>query len=315
MRLEWIEDILAVLDTGSFANAAPVRNLTQSAFTRRIRTIEENIGAPLFDRSKKPVELLHHVKTQEPLMRSLVMSLHELRSEFTNAGATAALRVSLACQHSLAMTISPALIKNIVENKDISVRVSSANRDACLMMLLSGSVDFAIIFRTTTDENPAENPAFIEATLQSEMLLPVASMEFLDSTRHRWATDGIPIISYPSDVFLGQQMRTAVYPVLHSTYQTQSAVETALTLAAAQYAAAGLGVAWIPASVAEEYFQSNKLINLANELTSHELHVTLTALSTKKTDSMIDIWNKLKGPYAHELRKHRQVVDHHAGWS
>ncbi len=292
MRLEWIEDILAVLDTGSFANAATVRNLTQSAFTRRIRTIEENIGAPLFDRSKKPVELLHHVRTQEPSMRSLVMSLRELRSEFTGAGGAAVFRVSLACQHSLAMTISPALIKKIVENKDVSVRVSSANRDACMMMLLSGTVDFAIIFGTTADEIPGENPAFTEATLQSETLLPVANMEFLESTRQRWRTDGIPIISYPSDVFLGQQMRNSVYPVLHSTFQTHSVVETALTLAAAQYAVAGLGVAWIPASVAEEYFESKKLINLENELPSHELRVTLTTLSTKKTKSVIDIWDK-----------------------
>ena len=37
MRLEWIEDILAVLDTGSLARAAEKRLLTQSAFTRRVR--------------------------------------------------------------------------------------------------------------------------------------------------------------------------------------------------------------------------------------------------------------------------------------
>jgi DNA-binding transcriptional LysR family regulator len=40
MRLEWLDDILAVAQTGSFSEAAQKRHLTQSAFSRRIRTIE-----------------------------------------------------------------------------------------------------------------------------------------------------------------------------------------------------------------------------------------------------------------------------------
>ncbi len=39
MRLEWIEDILCVIDTGSFTQAAQKRHLTQPAFTRRIHGI------------------------------------------------------------------------------------------------------------------------------------------------------------------------------------------------------------------------------------------------------------------------------------
>ncbi len=41
IRLEWLEDILAVAETGSFSEAAERRHLTQSAFSRRIRNIED----------------------------------------------------------------------------------------------------------------------------------------------------------------------------------------------------------------------------------------------------------------------------------
>jgi DNA-binding transcriptional LysR family regulator len=34
MRLEWLEDILAVMETGSFIRAAEQRLLTQPAFSR-----------------------------------------------------------------------------------------------------------------------------------------------------------------------------------------------------------------------------------------------------------------------------------------
>ncbi|MFU8778000.1 MAG: helix-turn-helix domain-containing protein, partial [Roseovarius sp.] len=50
MRLEWLDDILAVADAGSLARAAEIRHVSQSAFTRRLRAIEDTLGVPLFDR-------------------------------------------------------------------------------------------------------------------------------------------------------------------------------------------------------------------------------------------------------------------------
>lgn len=297
MRLEWIKDILAVLDTGSFANAAEVRHLTQSAFTRRMRMIEQHIGAQLFDRSKKPVELLHHVKAQESIMRSLVLTLHDLRTELSEFGDTAPLRVSIACQHSIATTLSPSLIREIIQDSSVSVRVKSANRDACLMMLLSGAVDLAVLYGLLDDEILGDSPAFVEIKLPSETLLPVASPNFITETRSHWQHSSIPIISYPSDVFLGQQMRNWVYPIIHKKFHTRSVVETALTLAAAQYALEGLGIAWIPASIAKNYILSNQLINLEAEFPTHNLSVTLTKLATNNTQNINGIWAALVDHY------------------
>lgn len=71
MRLEWIEDILAVHDTGSLRAAASKRLLTASAFTRRIRVLEEAIGTDIFDRRKKPVVLRPHVLELIPQLRDV----------------------------------------------------------------------------------------------------------------------------------------------------------------------------------------------------------------------------------------------------
>ncbi|MCB2102451.1 MAG: LysR family transcriptional regulator, partial [Rhodobacterales bacterium] len=37
MELSWLEDFVALAETGSFSRAAERRNLTQPAFSRRIR--------------------------------------------------------------------------------------------------------------------------------------------------------------------------------------------------------------------------------------------------------------------------------------
>ena len=78
MQLDWIDDILAVIDTGSLAAAAERRLLTQPAFTRRVRGIEERIGAALFDRSRKPVAVLPGVLALEPEL-SPAVQLHPRR--------------------------------------------------------------------------------------------------------------------------------------------------------------------------------------------------------------------------------------------
>ena len=57
MDLEWLEDFVALARVGSFSKAAAQRYVTQPAFSRRIRSLEDWAGAVLFDRATNPVEL------------------------------------------------------------------------------------------------------------------------------------------------------------------------------------------------------------------------------------------------------------------
>ncbi|MBL9048416.1 MAG: LysR family transcriptional regulator, partial [Tabrizicola sp.] len=45
MDLNWLEDFLALAESRSFSRAAEVRGVTQSAFSRRIRALEDWLGA------------------------------------------------------------------------------------------------------------------------------------------------------------------------------------------------------------------------------------------------------------------------------
>ena len=57
MNLIWLEDFLALAATGNFSRAAEERHSSQPAFSRRIRGLEEWVGADLFDRSTQPARL------------------------------------------------------------------------------------------------------------------------------------------------------------------------------------------------------------------------------------------------------------------
>ena len=81
MKLEWLEDLLAVIETGSLNEASRKRYLTQPAFTRRIQTIERYIGVELFDRSHKPLRVKESVARNEEKIRQIVRSLRDITSD------------------------------------------------------------------------------------------------------------------------------------------------------------------------------------------------------------------------------------------
>ncbi len=54
MELGWLEDFLALRELGSFTAAAERRNISQSAFSRRIQSLEDWLGVTLIDRSVRP---------------------------------------------------------------------------------------------------------------------------------------------------------------------------------------------------------------------------------------------------------------------
>ena len=50
--LQWFKDLGRLALTGNFSQAAHLNNISQSAFSRRIKALEEWVGTPLVDRSR-----------------------------------------------------------------------------------------------------------------------------------------------------------------------------------------------------------------------------------------------------------------------
>ncbi len=57
MELTWIDDFIALDQTQNFTLAAQQRCTTQSAFSRRIKSMEDWFGCDLFDRDVRPISL------------------------------------------------------------------------------------------------------------------------------------------------------------------------------------------------------------------------------------------------------------------
>ena len=79
LGLDWLEDFLALADSGNFSRAAEARAIAQPAFSRHIRALEEWVGVDLFDRSAHPAALTPAGQRFQPLLQKLLIDLEAAR--------------------------------------------------------------------------------------------------------------------------------------------------------------------------------------------------------------------------------------------
>ncbi len=297
MRLEWLEDLLAVAETGSFHEAAERRFLTQSAFSRRIQNIEDHVGTELFDRSRKPVQLSPTMADKRDHIQRLAVELRQLVLDLKLDARIASNRVVLTSQHSLTTALMPNLLKELRrKNQTIHVRLRSANLDECVGLLLSRQADIAIIYRVPGEDHPV-NAGYVEsATIGFDRLIPVIDARALNDLTVELAGHELPYIAYPSDVFFGGMMGRLIVPGLSGVTRLVPIVETALTLAALEMATVGIAVAWVPESLARQRIRDGLVVDLSDMLLSCPLEITAVRLLGTSGPVASAVWMQITRP-------------------
>ncbi len=296
MRLEWLEDILAVAATGSFVKAAERRHLTQPAFSRRIKVIEEFFGTELFDRSRKPVELKAVVLDRQGELAELAAALRSLVTDLRQQGRSAQRRIVIASQHSVAVSVAPSIVRRLTLTHDLRIRLRSANRDDCCALLLTGQADIALLYVTDEYQLDIEGQFIEIINLRSDKLIPVYNASISDDLQKMISQGSIPVVVYPEDVFLGKVMVRNIFPALVDQLTLIPKVETALTLAALQMAHAGVGVAWLPEALAQEHIQSGLFEDFSAALGAYQLQLVAVRGRGARSHAIDSYWKTITEP-------------------
>lgn len=72
---KWLEDFIALSELRNFSRAAEARFITQPAFGRHIKALEEAVGRQLIDRTTHPVSLTPAGKQFRTTARNLIQQL------------------------------------------------------------------------------------------------------------------------------------------------------------------------------------------------------------------------------------------------
>jgi len=145
MNFSWLEDFLALAASGNFSRAAQERHMTQPAFSRRVRALEEWVGTELFDRSSQPATLTPAGEWFRTSAHDLLARVARVPGEARAVAEAHSTTLRFAATHALSFTFMPGWLRALEQRTRVGpVRLVSDVLQRCEAMLLHGQVQFVL---------------------------------------------------------------------------------------------------------------------------------------------------------------------------
>ncbi len=166
MDIDLARTFLAVVDSGSFVEAAKRVYVTQSTVSTRIRTLEEQLGKPLFERSKAGAALT-----------PAGAQFHKHAVAMVRVWEQARLEVSLPPGYQAALTVGGQyslwdgflldwLARMRSKAPEVAIRTLSGISSALMQRLVEGTLDIGVMY------TPQGRPGFeVEMLFEEELVL------------------------------------------------------------------------------------------------------------------------------------------------
>lgn len=146
MTLVQLKHLMALAQTGSFSKAAALSFLTQPALSRSIRSLEDELGVPLFDRVGRHAELTPVGAEMAARARQLLCDADDLHdsAKYMTAGLVGRLRVGMGSGPG-AMLMTPLLVHMAQEHPAMHVEVARGNLDLLTQALRARTLDALVV--------------------------------------------------------------------------------------------------------------------------------------------------------------------------
>lgn len=270
LDLEWLEDFLALADTGNFSRAAESRAIAQPAFSRHIRALEEWVGVDLVDRSAHPAELTAAGKRFLPLVEEITAALEAARIKARAAHDEAAASLRFAVTHVLSLYFFPAWLGEVEQRVRFGpVQTMSDSFQVCEDLMLQRRVQFAICYGDPEHPGRLDEGGYPMVELGQDLLLPVSAPDAAHAPQPLHPLVGaapVPVLAYGNASALGQILhdRRKLGTDTVQCATTQRPAQVVFTAHNASLlrsmALAGRGVAWLPRVLIDRDLEQGTLV-------------------------------------------------------
>ncbi len=297
MELKWLEDFLAVASSGNFSRAAEVRNVTQPAFSRRLKALEVWIGVPLLDRSSYPITLTPAGAKFLPIAEIAVRDLLNGRLEVRAASTADETTLRFAMPHSLAVGFFPTWWQSVDPvNSDITAKVIADNFHDCIEMLLHGACHILLCFRNEAVPNPLGASGCPGMAIDHDQLVAVSVPDGHGQPLHRLDasnTSSVAFLNYAPDAFLGKvtaSLLNAATPRLNLDLRYESAFAEAVRA----QTLVGAGMAWLPRSLIRSDLREGRLVAAGENLPKADLEIWLYRSTQNSSRTVEKLWQSAR---------------------
>ncbi|APW36842.1 LysR family transcriptional regulator [Rhodoferax koreense] len=264
LDLEWLEDFLALTETGNFSRAAQARNIAQPAFSRHIRSLEEWAGVELIDRSQHPASATPAGEIIMDVARDVVLRLSQAHARAHEAHEQAGRSLRFAATHVLSLAFFPGWLQQIEQQLTTQlgpIHMVSDSFKVCEELMLQRRVQFFLCYGHASVATRLLAPDFEFTCIGADRLVPVSAPDAEGKAQHAIHGDHtpLPMLAYSDESWLGQIMRVRMAQVFDPA-RFKPVVTSHHTGLLKNLALGGRGLGWLPLSLVSAELADGRLV-------------------------------------------------------
>lgn len=296
MDITLLVDFLELARELNFSRAAKNRNMTQPAFSRRIKSLEGAVQTPLIQRTTRQVNLTPAGKAFRPRAEAIVRMLSDARLEALDAAGLAQRNLNLAATHALSYTFVPKWLMQVGGPAEIGTlnMVSDTHRQ-CVRLMQNGEASFFICHKSLASTEDLPEKHFRCYPIGVDRLVPLCAPD--TDGQPLWTLDAglsnIPFIAYASASGLHAILeahwagygRPSIEPTMNSVLASTNL----------EMAKEGQGVAFLPLSLAERDIAQGRLIRAGREALDVPVELVIYRPRPRMSAHCETFWLKVVG--------------------
>mgnify|MGYP000306365808 CR=1 FL=1 len=295
MDTNWLEDFVSFARSLNFTKAAAERNITQSAYSRRIKSLETWLGVELIDRKTFPATLSPAGDEFLPTAKRMIQSLHRSRDDVRAKIGVDTDTLRFAAPHSISIhNLMPLLsdLENTIPK--LKTHVTSDNLHNCYEQLSERNCDFLMCYRFPGIPVMLDEEKFHFVEIGNERLVPVYSPRRQLTKGWKlpgWEAPPMPYLRYSSGSFLG-----AVTEQLFGSNQPNLSIRhiDAFAEALKSLCLQGAGLAWLPEASVKNELENGALLIAGNADWCVDLKLVIYTEPITHTKQASMVWQEFK---------------------
>lgn len=300
MNLSWLDDFLALAAAGNFSRAADERHMTQPAFGRRIKALEEWLGTELFDRSSQPVRLTSTGEWFYAVAQDLLAQVARVPGEARAVAEANSNSLRFAATHALSFTFMPEWLRSLESHTmGGNIQLGSDMLQRCEALLEQSQVQFVVCHFHHKAPGHLHAQGFPSVQIGSDVLIPVTGIDVNGAPCHLLQSNGAPvsILTYSGESGLGTILREVLHGELENL-ATRTPFTAHLASFLRNVVLDGRGIAWLPQSLIADDLATKRLLPAGPPQWNVDLEIRLFRDRTPMGCSAEALWKVVSNSVA-----------------
>ncbi len=295
METAWLEDLLKLAEEGNFSRAARARNLSQPAFSRRIKGLEDWTDATLVDRDTHRIAMTPAGDALVAAAQDVLRRLAAGRAAAREIDAGQAGTIRFASTHALSMTFFPGWLRRFEGQRgDNTISLVADNMVGCERLMLDGRADLLLCHHHPSANHRLDAAGFISIDLGTDVLVPLSPVADDGRPLHVLpgvASDPLPLLEFDEQSGMGRIL-AASNRIIDGGAALKPVFRSHLASMLLSWARDGLGMAWLPLTLAKDAIDSGHLVRAGDESWDVPIQIRLFRLRARRSPSVEAFWTR-----------------------